>query len=85
MEMTTEWICLAAGPVVAGLVQVLKTSALVARYPKVWALGLAGVTAVVSGLTVGSFDWQAIATCTLIPFAGAVATFEVAKTTTEAL
>lgn len=76
---TVEMICLIAGPIIAGLVQVAKGWSVVAAYPKVVAFVLAIATGVISGLTLGGFDWVAIAECTIVPFAAAVATYEVVK------
>lgn len=78
--MTVEYICLVAGPLIAGLVSLAKSISIVWEYPKVTALVLSILTAVISGLTIGSMDWQAIAECTIVPFTAAVATYEVVKT-----
>lgn len=77
---TAETICLIAGPIIAGLVQLFKAVDLVDRYPKVVAFLLSMLTAFVSGFHFGSLDWKVIATCVIGPFAAAVATYEVGKT-----
>lgn len=73
-------VCLLAGVFIAGAVEAFKRLTIVAKYPKVVALALAAITAIVSGLTVGELDWASIAECVLVPFSVAVATYEVTKT-----
>ena len=69
-------------PIIAALVQLFKRASFVAQYPKATALILATVIALVQGLTFRGLDWTMIAECVLIPFAAAVATYEVVKTAT---
>lgn len=78
--LTATTVCLIAGPFIAGLVSLFKKVTIVAKYPKVVAFILSILIAVVSGLTAGGMDWRVIAECVLVPFATAVATYEVVKT-----
>lgn len=82
-EHAVELICLVAGPVIAALVQAAKALSFVQRYPKIVAFALSTLTAVVSGFAFGGLDWQAIATCTLVPFTASIATYEVVVKSAE--
>lgn len=82
MTIDATLICLLAGPVIAGLVSLFKKAEIVARYPKAVAFILSVVIAVVSGMSLGHLDWPSIAQCVLVPFAGAVASYEVVKSAT---
>lgn len=82
-----NYICLVAGPIIALLVSVFKSMAIVAEHPKVFAAILSVVFAIVSGLTFEPWgemlDWPAIAQCLIVPFSTAVASFEVVKSATR--
>lgn len=76
--ITSEWLCFLIAPLIALGVQWLKSSALVAQYPKLVAGLIAAIVSIVSGVTLGSLDVAMLIECTLVQFAGAVATYEVA-------
>lgn len=78
--VTADLICLIAGPFIAGLVSLFKKLTVVANYPKVTAFILSVIISVVSGLTLRGLNWPMIAQCVLVPFAAAVASYEVVKT-----
>lgn len=80
--ISVELICLVAGFFISGLVQAFKGWDFVQRHTKWVALALSGLVAVVGELTLWSMDWQGIVACTLVPFATAVTTYEVAKDAT---
>jgi hypothetical protein len=76
--MDTSVICLLAGPIISGGVSLLKRVPFVKRYPKSVSFALSaiigGITAVTGGAVgVGIAE---VTQCVLIPFAGAVTTYE---------
>jgi hypothetical protein len=76
--MIIETACLAAGPVISGAVSVFKRIPIVKKYPKSVAMLLSIITGSVTS-TIGSMpgiEWYPLVECTLIPFAGAIATYE---------
>lgn len=81
--LDATYICLLAGPIIAGIVSVFKRWTLVARHPKWFALAFSLIIPFVQALTLYELDWAMLAECLLVPFAGAVATYEVAKSATE--
>lgn len=81
--MTADYICIAAGPLIAMLVSSFKRLAFVDDHPKIVVAILSVITAVVSGLTYKNLDWQLLAQCLIVPFSTAVASFEVVKSATK--
>lgn len=76
--MNTSLICLLAGPVISGLVSAAKRIPFVSNKPKIVAFGLSVLTGAISVYFGGAAGVGAseLAQCILIPFAGAVATYE---------
>lgn len=81
--ITAEFICLIAGPVIAIAVSAMKRLSFVAAHPKIVAAILSIIIGLTNTLTAGGLDWPMLAECILIPFAAAVATYEVAKSATN--
>lgn len=81
--ISTEMICLIAGPLITVLVSGLKSVNLINQYPKVFAALVSAIGAIVAGLTFWDLNWQEIAVCVITPFSAAVATYEVSKTVTS--
>ena len=79
--MDAKLICLIAGPIISGLVQLFKGVSFVQKYPKLVAAVLSIISGIISGLTFHGLDWQSIAQCVIVPFSMAVATYEVATST----
>lgn len=77
--MNAEWICLAVGPLITLAVSAFKRWQFPSQHPKVVAFLLSTLFGVVSSFTYMDLDWKALATCILVPFWAAVATFEVVK------
>lgn len=76
--ITAGWLCYLLAPVIALAVQWLKGVEIIAAYPKLFAAIVSALVSVVSAWTFGGLEWAMIAECTLVQFAGAVATYEVA-------
>lgn len=76
--MNTSLICLLAGPFISGLVSGFKRISLVANNPKKVAFGLSTLVGAISAVYGGAagVGGSELAQCILIPFAGAVATYE---------
>ena len=76
--MNTSLICLVAGPVISGLTSLFKKISFIKSHPKVFSFGVSAVVGVASAVTGGAagVGVSELAQCVLIPFAGAVATYE---------
>lgn len=76
--MNTSIICLLAGPIISGLVSLLKKVSFVDNHPKTVAFVASAIVGGVSTFTgdTAGVGISELAQCILIPFAGAVATYE---------
>lgn len=75
--MIVETACLLAGPVISGGVSVLKRIPLVKKYPKTISFIFSAITGASASIVgnVGT-EWVQLVECTLVPFAGSIATYE---------
>lgn len=76
--MDASLICMMAGPVIAGAVSAVKRIPFVAKYPKTISFIISTIGGAVTAFTGGAagVGVMELAQCILIPFAGAVATYE---------